>query len=152
MTGAAAGKLLNYKQGERDINFWREQDMKLGAFGSAVPILRIFDITKAKEFYLEFLGYKIDWEHGEDDFPVYIQVSRSACILHLSEHHGDACPGAAVRIEVKGIEGWHRNLLDKNYKYMKPGIVNTPWNTREVSVTDPFGNRLIFYEAGEPKQ
>ncbi|MGD6966170.1 glyoxalase superfamily protein [Rossellomorea vietnamensis] len=28
---------------------------------------------------------------------------------------------------------------------MKPGIEDTPWNTREVKVTDPFGNRLIYY-------
>jgi hypothetical protein len=29
----------------------------------AVPILRIFEEEKAKEFYLGFLGFQIDWEH-----------------------------------------------------------------------------------------
>jgi len=27
------------------------------------PILRIFDETKAREFYVDFLGFKVDWEH-----------------------------------------------------------------------------------------
>jgi len=28
-----------------------------------VPILRMFDETVAKEFYVGFLGFKVDWEH-----------------------------------------------------------------------------------------
>ncbi len=34
--------------------------MKLG---HPIPILRIFDEAKAEEFYLDFLGFKLDWEH-----------------------------------------------------------------------------------------
>jgi hypothetical protein len=46
-------------------------------FKQASPILRIFDEDKAKEFYLDFLGFHLDWEHryGEN-FPLYAQVSR----------------------------------------------------------------------------
>jgi hypothetical protein len=46
---------------------------------SLTPILRIFDEAKAREFYVEFLGFKIDWEHrfGENS-PLYMQVSRDA--------------------------------------------------------------------------
>ena len=32
-------------------------------FGAETPILRIFDIAKAREFYLDFLGFAVDWEH-----------------------------------------------------------------------------------------
>ena len=32
-------------------------------FGKTTPILRIFDEAKAKEFYVGFLGFNIDWEH-----------------------------------------------------------------------------------------
>ena len=28
----------------------------------AVPVLRICDVAKAKEFYLDFLGLTLDWE------------------------------------------------------------------------------------------
>jgi len=69
-------------------------------FHGATPILRIFDESKAKEFYVGFLGFTIDWEHRfESNLPLYMQVSRDDCLLHLSEHHGDCCPGAAVRIQ-----------------------------------------------------
>jgi hypothetical protein len=59
-----------------------------------VPILRIFDEPKAKNFYLGFLGFGLDWEHRfEPGMPLYAQISRTGCIIHLSEHHGDASPG-----------------------------------------------------------
>src|ERR1700720_2445823 len=48
------------------------------AFEQTGPILRIFDESKAKEFYLGFLGFKLDWEHRlGDNFPLYAQISRS---------------------------------------------------------------------------
>jgi catechol 2,3-dioxygenase-like lactoylglutathione lyase family enzyme len=46
-------------------------------FGKAVPVFRIFSLEKAREFYLDFLGFKVDWEARFDaDAPVYMQVSR----------------------------------------------------------------------------
>ena len=80
--------------------------------GKITPILRIFDEAKAKEFYVDFLGFKIDWEHRfADDLPLYMQVSKDDCILHLSGHFGDCCPGSAVRIETTGLEAYHQQLL-----------------------------------------
>jgi hypothetical protein len=66
-------------------------------FLKTIPILRIFDVAKAKEFYVGFLGFTVDWEHHfEPSTPMYLQVSRAGLTLHLSEHHGDACPGSTV--------------------------------------------------------
>ncbi len=113
--------------------------------GATVPLLRIFDETKAREFYIDFLGFQIDWDHRfEPALPLYLQVSRDGCVLHLTEHHGDACPGAAVRIATTDIEALHRELLDKQYGYARPGLEDMPWGSREMSVKDPFGNRLTF--------
>ncbi len=45
------------------------------------PILRIFDEAKAREFYVDFLGFSVDWEHRfGDNFPQYMQVSRDKCL------------------------------------------------------------------------
>jgi uncharacterized glyoxalase superfamily protein PhnB len=121
---------------------------------SVTPILRMFDETKARELYVEFLGFKVDWEHrfGEN-MPLYLQVSRDACIIHLSEHHGDACPGAALRIEMAGLDDFCKSLQAKKYKYYKPGFPpkKTEWGTKEFCVPDPFGNKLIFYEPLDSK-
>jgi uncharacterized glyoxalase superfamily protein PhnB len=117
-------------------------------FGKTTPILRIFDETKAKEFYVDFLGFQIDWEHRfEDGLPLYIQISKDGCILHLSEHHGDCSPGAAMRIETDGLDAFHKKLLAKKYKFARPGIEKMPWGSRDMSVRDPFGNRLTFTSA-----
>ncbi|MGY3715814.1 glyoxalase superfamily protein [Sutcliffiella cohnii] len=111
------------------------------------PIFRIFDEVKAREFYLDFLEFKVDWEHRfEDDLPLYIQISYGDCIIHLSENYGDSSPGSAIRIEVENLSLYHSNLLEKKYKFARPGIETTPWNTREVRLGDPFGNRIVFYE------
>lgn len=119
--------------------------MKLGA---TTPILRIFDAAKAREFYVGFLGFQVDWEHRfEPGLPLYLQVSRAGCVLHLSEHHGDCCPGAAMRIAVDDIDALHAELAAREYGYARPGIEAMPWGTRDMSVKDPFGNRLTFTTA-----
>lgn len=108
-----------------------------------VPILRIFDLGKAREFYLDFLSFQVDWEHRfQHDLPLYMQISRNGCVLHLSEHHGDCCPGSAVRIGVEDAKSLQAELLQKQYSYARPGYQS---DGNEVTVTDPFGNRLHFY-------
>lgn len=93
----------------------------------AIPILRIFDVAKAKEFYLDFLGFRVDWEHRfEHDAPVYMQVARGDLVLHLSEHHGDCCPGATVYVRTMHLEAFHREITAKGYRFMRPGIERTP--------------------------
>lgn len=116
--------------------------MKLG---TTTPILRIFDEQKAREFYLDFLGFSVDFEHrvGENT-PLYMGVSRDGCVIHLSENHGDSCPGSSVRIETEDLDAYLQELVGRNYKYYKPGIQVMPWGSRDMSVTDPFGNRLTF--------
>ena len=121
--------------------------MEAFAFKAPIPVLRIFDETKAREFYLNFLGFHLDWEHRfEDNFPVYMQISSGPCVIHLSEHHGDGCPGAVVRIETDRLEDYHNLLRGKEYKYAKPGIEPTPYGLREMRLGDPFGNRLVFFD------
>jgi len=76
-----------------------------------------------------------------------MQVSRGNCVIHLSEHHGDCSPGSAIRVKVNNIESLHSTLKTKNYKYNKPGIEKTPWNTKEITVIDPFSNKITFFES-----
>jgi uncharacterized glyoxalase superfamily protein PhnB len=117
------------------------------AFTAAIPIIRIFTVDKAMEFYSGFLGFTVDWEHrfGEK-FPLYAQISRAGLCLHLSEHHGDATPGSKVFIRMTGIRAFHRELSQKHYAYAKPGLEEAFWGALTVEVADPFGNRLLFNE------
>jgi catechol 2,3-dioxygenase-like lactoylglutathione lyase family enzyme len=113
-----------------------------------IPILRIFSVEKAREFYVAFLGFSVDWEHRFDAAaPIYMQVSRAGCVLHLSEHHGDCCPGSTVFVRVTGLEGYHREITSKGYGHLRPGLEPTFHGSRCMEVTDPFGNRIRFDES-----
>ena len=120
------------------------------SFLKTIPLLRIFDVGKAKEFYVHFLGFAVDWEHRFDEAsPAYIQISRGDLLLHLTGHHGDCCPGSTVFVWMGGIDEFHRDLSSKGYKSMRPGIETTFYGARCVEVIDPFGNRIRFNESLE---
>ena len=117
----------------------------------ARPIFRIFDYDKAIEFYIDWLGFTIDWEDKPTDGPIYMQVSLQGVVLHLSEHHGDCTPGARVYIEdFVGLKEYHKQLTGKNYKYNHPGLEKASWSSKALcmEVIDPFGNRLTFTHPG----
>lgn len=115
------------------------------AFKRVVPILRIFDVDKAKAFYVDLLGFRIDWEHRfAPDYPLYMQVSRGGIRLHLSEHHGDGTPGSGVFIDIEGLDALHAELKAKgSHARIEPGP--SP-NMRVLQLFDPFGSRLRFAE------
>ncbi|MCS4300732.1 glyoxalase superfamily protein [Chryseobacterium sp. BIGb0232] len=112
-----------------------------------IPVLRIFDYQKALEFYKDWLGFEIAWEHRfEENMPAYIEVKKGNMIFHLTEHHGDASPGSSVFIWGEGVADYHKELIDKNYKYNRPGLEKTFYDAISFTVNDPFGNKIIFNE------
>jgi len=116
-------------------------------FKQVVPIFRIFSLDKAREFYLDFLGFTVDWEHRfEPDAPVYMQVSRDGLAIHLSEHHGDGTPGSIAYVYMTGVRDLHRELNEKKYRHMRPGLQEREWGMTELSAIDPFNNRITFGE------
>jgi hypothetical protein len=119
-------------------------------FERTVPVFRIFSLEKAREFYLGFLGFSVDWEHRfEPGAPVYMQVSRGTLSFHLSEHHGDSTPGSRAYVYMSGVADLHRELNEKKYRHNRPGLERREWGMTEVTVIDPFGNRITFGEKTE---
>lgn len=113
----------------------------------AIPIIRIFDEIKAKEFYLEFLGMSLDWEHRfEVGFSIYMQVSRGDLVFHLSEHSGDCTPGSKTFVNTDQLATLYHEVVSHSYKYSRPDITTAPWGARVFEVVDPFSNRIIFNE------
>lgn len=115
-------------------------------FSAAIPLFRIFSEDKAKEFYIDFLGFSIDWEHRfEANFPLYIQIRRGNLLIHLTEHHGDATPGSTIFVPASTIVELQEELAGKDYRYAKPSLQDQDWG-QVLEVTDPFGNRIRFCE------
>lgn len=119
--------------------------MKLGP---STPILRMFDVAKARAFYVEWLGFEVYFEHRfGPEMPLYMGVRRDGLELHLSEHHGDTTPGTRVRIAVDDITALHEDVISRPYAHLNPGPPQRQdWGEWDWTLTDPFGNRLTFHQ------
>jgi catechol 2,3-dioxygenase-like lactoylglutathione lyase family enzyme len=114
---------------------------------AVVPLFRIFSPEKAREFYIDYLGFQVDWEHRfEPGMPLYQQISRGKLQIHLTEHHGDGTPGSVVFIRMNGLDDLHAELAAKNYGFLRPGLEVQPWKARSMTLIDPFGNQIRFQE------
>jgi catechol 2,3-dioxygenase-like lactoylglutathione lyase family enzyme len=117
------------------------------------PVFLVSDYPTARAFYIDWLGFRIDWEEQPGQNRVYVQVSWGEIVLHLSSSPADSSAGAVVRLEIQGLHAYHRQLLSKEPLPMRPTMGPAYWNNQvlEMEVTDPFGNRLIFCELGALK-
>ena len=52
-----------------------------------------------------YVLHVFDWEHRfEEDFPIYMQVSKENLVFHLSEHSGDYTPGSKAFVNVSDLD------------------------------------------------
>ncbi|MFD2645006.1 glyoxalase superfamily protein [Pseudomonas japonica] len=110
----------------------------------AIPVLRMFSVEHSKAFYLDFLGFTLEWEHRfAADLPLYVQIRRDDVVLHLTEHYGDATPGSTVFLPVADIAALEQELAARRHGYARPSAVDVGWG-RQMEVADPCGNRLRF--------
>ncbi len=120
-------------------------------FERVVPILRIFDLAKADEFYVGYLGFQVDWNHRFDDnAPLYRQVSRGDLVLHLSEHHGDGSPGARLRVRSQNAMSPRSSNVETEYRSRNrnvPACLDVPATGERASPSD---GRWITLDQGVP--
>jgi hypothetical protein len=112
-----------------------------------IPVLRSFDEALARRFYIEALGFTVDWEHRfEPELPLYMQVSRDDLVLHLSEHYGDGSPGGVVWIVVDDVRAWYDEIRKVPFEllHQRPGFEKDGPGGPGFSLGDPFHNQLRF--------
>ena len=110
-----------------------------------IPVLQMTSLAAAQAFYVDFLGFKLDW--GDD---AYAQVSRDSVQLHLAEASEGGRPGTLLFRDMTGLTAFHRELIARKGRFAPTEIRATQWDSREFEVTDPFGNRLRFWENNPP--
>jgi uncharacterized glyoxalase superfamily protein PhnB len=126
-----------------------------GAANATIPVLRIFSVDKALQFYVEFLGFSLDFGgpvEGEGT-PFYGQITRCGTSVHLTEHQYDPSPGATILVWMSGLDALYAEL-DRRRREVPvwgpavwtPEIEEAPWGARVLTVGDPFGNHLRFNE------
>ncbi|WP_207894502.1 glyoxalase superfamily protein [Tamaricihabitans halophyticus] len=118
--------------------------------GVPVPVLRVQRFDDVREFYLDFLGFTVEWEHRfEPSMPLYIRLTRGDTRLDLSEHHGDGTPGSVVWINVRNVYRLHAELEQKRYSSQRPGVEPDAPGGPTLDVIDPSGNNLRFCQSDD---
>ncbi|MGI5186962.1 glyoxalase superfamily protein [Promicromonospora sp. CA-289599] len=116
-------------------------------FGRAVPVLRIQDEMRAREFYVDYLGFGVEWEHRfEPGLPLYLRIRRGQAVLDLSEHHGDGTPGTVVWVPVASVDALHAELSRRPHARLRPGIDRDAPGGPTIELVDPYGNVLRLCE------
>ena len=112
-----------------------------------IPTVRVSSMEQAKEFYVGFLGFRMDWGHEQGS--AYAQITRSGATLHLkAESHLHGPTGLLVRME--GLDALHLELSEKEGSFTPSEISFTPWDSRVFHVVDPFDNAIRFWENNPP--
>jgi catechol 2,3-dioxygenase-like lactoylglutathione lyase family enzyme len=111
---------------------------------TVIPQLRITNAERSLAFYVDGLGFKVDWQHQfEPGFPRFFQITRAGQTIFLTEHIGDCEVGGAVYFNVPDARACHAEFQQRGVVATKEPE-NTPWETCEFMLTDPDGNKLRF--------
>jgi catechol 2,3-dioxygenase-like lactoylglutathione lyase family enzyme len=115
------------------------------AFGKVTPVLRVRNVAASRDYYVQVLGFKVDFQ--TEDF---VSVTRGRCCLFLCE--GDrGNPGSWVWIDGKDVDALYEEYKQTGAKIRHPPT-NYSW-ALEMQVEDLDGNVLRFGSdprAGEP--
>ena len=107
-----------------------------------IPTLRMTDETSSRAFYVEGLGFHVDWAHRfEPGLPALMQLTRDGMTFYLSQHVMDRALGGLLRLFVDRVDEWHAELRRRSIAIELPPT-DQPWGLREMHLVDPDGNRL----------
>ena len=108
----------------------------------AVPVLPADDLKRAKEFYVDQLGFTVSWEASEDGTNGLLGVERGGISITLdspmSGHGRDAC----VSLMVESADAYYDEWRARGVPVKRPPA-NEEWGARTFGVTDPFGNTIF---------
>jgi catechol 2,3-dioxygenase-like lactoylglutathione lyase family enzyme len=108
--------------------------------GEVIPTLRVAALAASRAFYVDALGFRLDWEHANDAGERFAQLSRDGMLLYLSERAEDASGRGLVHLYVPNADAWHAELFERGVDAPLPQ--DKPWGNREFRVVDPDGNQL----------
>lgn len=107
----------------------------------AVPILPGEDLSVAKEFYVDKLGFTVEWEATEDGKDGLMGIRKGTIELTIdcpmAGHGRNACASLRVNSADAYYEEWREKVE------MKRPPQDEVWDARTFGVTDPFGNSLF---------
>jgi uncharacterized glyoxalase superfamily protein PhnB len=107
----------------------------------AVPILPGDDLSVAKEFYVDRLGFTLQWEATEDGKNGLMGVGRGTIELTIDCPMSGHGRQAVASLRVNSADAYYEEWQGK--VSMKRPPQDEWWGARTFSVTDPFDNTLF---------
>lgn len=146
ITHSTALEIVAQQLGFRDWNTASARLQHHRGMSAPVPVFRSLDEARAREFYIDYLHFSIEWEHRFDhaESILYMRLRRDQFVLDLSEHHGDGTPGSTVWVPVSDVTALHKELHATGYRRMNPGIEADSPGGPTMEVIDPFSNTIRF--------
>ena len=106
--------------------------------------LRITDYARSQAFYVDGLGFQIDWEHRfKPHLPVFMQISREGLAFFLTEHSGDCAVGGLLHLYVSDVDAWYAEFQHTGVPVQEPPNESIQ-GLRDMTIIDPDGNKLRF--------
>ena len=103
---------------------------------NTIPVLPVVNVGRSKEFYVQKLGFQVDW--GDSDDAAICQVSRDGHRIMLTEDKSLGSP-ACVWVGLESATLF-KEFLDKGVTVVSPPQ-NKPW-AYEMFIQDVDGNIL----------
>ncbi|MCB9765244.1 MAG: VOC family protein [Alphaproteobacteria bacterium] len=109
-----------------------------------VPIFTVQDATASARFYVEVLGFTLDWEHRfAEGWPLYVQVSRDGLSLHLSEHGADKAQTSDLYVSVADVDATWAAMVARGLTDVA-APEDREYGVRDFDLHDPDGHHLTF--------
>lgn len=126
-------------------------------FNKMIPELTVFDIEESKKFYVDILGFKIEYERINEKF-VFLTFEGSQFMLeqlhddgwNIGELSYPLGKGINFSIQVENIDAYYKKLLNHNIRFYRNLMIsryqvdNEIIEKKEFLVQDPNGYLLRF--------
>ena len=106
-----------------------------------IPTLGVPDIDDACTFYVERLGFTLDWAWGEP--PDHVSLTLGEVEIHLTSG-AQAPPGQlSLYIVIDNVDAIYQQCLESRVE-TGGDSEDKPWDRREFSAVDLNGYRFVF--------
>lgn len=111
------------------------------------------DVTRTSAWFRDVLGFGVMFVAPGSGGPSMVHLRRAKFQdVMVAPAIGEVTPGSSISVTFQAGEAGDVDALAYRISSLDPdaleGPRDTPWNTRELTVTDPDGNRFTFTGRG----
>jgi catechol 2,3-dioxygenase-like lactoylglutathione lyase family enzyme len=107
----------------------------------AIPILPADDLSEARRFYVDGLGFSVRYEVTQDGKSGLLGLERNGMLLTIDSPMSGHGRQACVSLQVESVDAYHEEWKSK--VAIKRAPKNEEWGARTFSVQDPSDNTIF---------